>query len=401
MKIVVNLEGTDEYHEIEIGNDKYVYDLLIILQTVFNIPFTNMVLKLKGKHIKDPYTKISSLKINDDILVVSSKTSNFGDVFTQAMNQLNSNNSSQQGMLSSFYGPNFGMQQTSSNFGNMSSFINPNASSTNFFQSQTGHAILLSRAQYIKEKYLNNPEALDRLFTDNPDLAEAIVADDDKKVFEFVRKQANKNESEYNRLNAEYFRLANADPNDAEAQKKIEQLIKQRNIYENYQYAFEHLPETLVPVHMLYIRLEINKMKIVALVDTGAQSTVVSQYKAEKCGLMNLCDERFQGIVQGVGVSKIIGVVHAAQLKIEDKFIMCKITVVESVSVDFIFGLDNMRSHRCHVNLEKNKLIFPDVGLEAKFLSDGEIKKYKDEQAHMQEKEDIQKAKELSKKKKK
>jgi DNA damage-inducible protein 1 len=305
------------------------------------------------------------------------------------MNQLNTNNSSssqQQGMFSSFYSPNYGNN-------------NMYASSTNFFQSQPGHATLLSRAQYIKEKYLNNPEALDRLFTDNPELAEAIVADDDKKVYEFVRRQTNKNESEYNRLHTEYYRLANADPNDAEAQKKIEKLIKQKNIYENYQYAFEHLPETLVPVHMLYIKLEINKTQIVALVDTGAQTTVVSKYKAEKCGLMNLCDERFQGIVQGVGVSKIVGVVHAAQLKIEDKFIMCKITVVESVAVDFIFGLDNMRSHRCHINLEKNKLVFPDVGLEAKFLSDGEIKKYKDEQASIKEKEDINKAKEMSKKK--
>jgi DNA damage-inducible protein 1 len=389
MKIVVNLEGTDKYQEIEIGSDKYVYDLLIILQTVFDIPFNNMILKLNGKHIADPYTKITSLKIGDNVLIVSKKSTNLGDAFSQFMNQLNTNNSSssqQQGMLSSFYSPNYGNN-------------NMYASSTNFFQSQTGHATLLSRAQYIKEKYLNNPEALDRLFTDNPELAEAIVADDDKKVYEFVRRQTNKNESEYNRLHAEYYRLANADPNDAEAQKKIEKLIKQKNIYENYQYAFEHLPETLVPVHMLYIKLEINKTQIVALVDTGAQTTVVSKYKAEKCGLMNLCDERFQGIVQGVGVSKIVGVVHAAQLKIEDKFIMCKITVVESVAVDFIFGLDNMRSHRCHVNLEKNKLVFPDVGLEAKFLSDGEIKKYKDEQARIKEKEDINKAKEMSKKK--
>ena len=390
MKIVVNLEGTDKYQEIEIGSDKYVYDLLIILQTVFDIPFNNMVLKLNGKHITDPYTKITSLKIGDNVLIVSKKSTNLGDAFSQFMNQLNTNNSSssqqQQGMFSSFYSPNYGNN-------------NMYASSTNFFQSQTGHATLLSRAQYIKEKYLNNPEALDRLFTDNPELAEAIVADDDKKVYEFVRKQTNKNESEYNRLHAEYYRLANADPNDAEAQKKIEKLIKQKNIYENYQYAFEHLPETLVPVHMLYIKLEINKTQIVALVDTGAQTTVVSKYKAEKCGLMNLCDERFQGIVQGVGVSKIVGVVHAAQLKIEDKFIMCKITVVESVAVDFIFGLDNMRSHRCHINLEKNKLVFPDVGLEAKFLSDGEIKKYKDEQASIKEKEDINKAKEMSKKK--
>ena len=385
MKIVVNLENTDNYQEIDIGEDKYVYDLLIILQTVFDIPFSNITLKLNGTIISDPYTPISYLKINnDDVLIVSSKSQTLGDAFSQVMSTLNSMNPRQ--------------QQQQQNTSNLSGIYSQQG--FNPFSFQTRESALISRAQYIKEKYLNNPDALNHLFTDNPELAEAIVADDDTKVLDLVRKQTNKNEAEYRRLYNEYSRLLNADQNDVEVQKKIEQLIKQKNIYENYQYAFEHLPETLVPVHMLYIKLEINKMQIVALVDTGAQSTIVSQYKAEKCGLMNLCDERFQGIAEGVGTSKILGVVHAAQLKIEDKFIMCKITVVESVSVDFIFGLDNMRSHRCVVNLEKNKLVFPDAGLEAKFLSDGEIKKYKDEQANVKEKEDIEKAKMESQKNK-
>ena len=385
MKIVVNLENTDNYQEIDIGEDKYVYDLLIILQTVFDIPFSNITLKLNGTIISEPYTPISYLKINnDDILIVSSKSQTLGDAFSQVMSTLNSMNPRQ--------------QQQQQNTSNLSGIYSQQG--FNPFSFQTRESALISRAQYIKEKYLNNPDALNHLFTDNPELAEAIVADDDAKVLDLVRKQTNKNEAEYRRLYNEYYRLLNADQNDVEVQKKIEQLIKQKNIYENYQYAFEHLPETLVPVHMLYIKLEINKMQIVALVDTGAQSTIVSQYKAEKCGLMNLCDERFQGIAEGVGTSKILGVVHAAQLKIEDKFIMCKITVVESVSVDFIFGLDNMRSHRCVVNLEKNKLVFPDAGLEAKFLSDGEIKKYKDEQANVKEKEDIEKAKMESQKNK-
>ena len=75
MKIVVNLENTDNYQEIDIGEDKYVYDLLIILQTVFDIPFSNITLKLNGTIISDPYTPISYLKINnDDILIVSSKS---------------------------------------------------------------------------------------------------------------------------------------------------------------------------------------------------------------------------------------------------------------------------------------------------------------------------------------
>ncbi len=54
---------------------------------------------------------------------------------------------------------------------------------------------------------------------------------------------------------------------------------------------------------------------------------------------------------------------------------MCKLTVIENNSIGFIFGLDNMRSHRCFIDLGKNLLTFPDSDIEVKFLSDGEVKK--------------------------
>lgn len=56
---------------------------------------------------------------------------------------------------------------------------------------------------------------------------------------------------------------------------------------------------------------------------------------------------------------------------------MCKLTVIENNSIGFIFGLDNMRSHRCTIDLAKNSLIFPDAGTNIQFLSDGEIKQLK------------------------
>jgi hypothetical protein len=56
---------------------------------------------------------------------------------------------------------------------------------------------------------------------------------------------------------------------------------------------------------------------------------------------------------------------------------MCKITVIENNDIGFIFGLDNMRCHRCNIDLSKQLLIFPDADIEIKFLSDGEIDKLK------------------------
>jgi hypothetical protein len=53
---------------------------------------------------------------------------------------------------------------------------------------------------------------------------------------------------------------------------------------------------------------------------------------------------------------------------------MCKLTVIENNSIGFIFGLDNMRSHRCFIDLGKNLLTFPDSDIQVTFLSDGEVK---------------------------
>ena len=122
----------------------------------------------------------------------------------------------------------------------------------------------------------------------------------------------------------------------------------------------------------------------------------MSQTLCQKCDLFNLCDTRFSGIAKGVGTGRIIGTVHAAQMKIQNKVLMAKITVLENSSIGFIFGLDNMRAHRCTIDLNQNGLIFPDIGVTAKFLSDGEIKKIKDEQEEEDEKEEIEKAKQDS-----
>ena len=56
---------------------------------------------------------------------------------------------------------------------------------------------------------------------------------------------------------------------------------------------------------------------------------------------------------------------------------MCKLTVIENNSIGFIFGLDNMRSHRCFIDLGKDTLNFPDSNIQVSFLTDGEVKKTK------------------------
>lgn len=253
--------------------------------------------------------------------------------------------------------------------------------------------------QYVKQykdRFLTNPDELNALFTSQPELAEAIAAGDDKKIESFIRKKMDEAEAKERQRKMEYIKLMNSDPNDPNVQKKIEEIIKFKNIEENRKYAEEYLPETLFSVHMLYINLEINKKKVVALVDTGAQSTIMSQELVKKCDLENLVDTRYSGIATGVGTGRIIGTIHAAPIKLNGQFLMVKITVLENPTIGFIFGLDNMRAHRCNVDLGKNALVFPDAKINVMFLSDGEIKKIKEEDVQERENEMIKKAKEES-----
>lgn len=386
---MVNLQDTDNYQEIDIDENLSILDLKANISTIFDFSWNEMELSLNGKILSNQMI-LKNLGINDNIVTVkrvkkpTASNINFqrggrqlGAEFDQFMSNQRNN--------------------PQANLANYQNLNNNNLFGAlwNSFRSNSKETFIKKRVRELHERFLTSPEDLDALFRNKPELAEAIVAGNEKKVESIVRAQVDEAEKKQKDEEMEYIRLMNSDPNDPTVQEKIAKIIQKKNIDENLRQAEEYMPETLFPVHMLFINLEINKKKVVALVDTGAQSTVMSQHLCQKCDLFNLCDTRYSGIAKGVGTSRIIGTIHAAQMKIDNKILMAKITVIERKSIGFIFGLDNMRAHRCTIDLNKNGLVFPDIGVTAKFLSDGEIKKIREEEGDDEEdeKDEIERAK--------
>ena len=170
-------------------------------------------------------------------------------------------------------------------------------------------------------------------------------------------------------------KLMNADPNDIEAQKEIEEEIRKGMVEQNYQLAQEEFPEFFGSITMLYIGAKVNGVEIQAFVDSGAQSTIISKGLAEKIGLSRLIDTRFAGMAMGIGTSKILGRVHAADMEILGKKFTCSFTVLEDNKVDFLFGLDNLKRHQCCIDLVQNMLHMRNGVISVPFLSEGEIRK--------------------------
>ncbi|CAI6337230.1 unnamed protein product [Periconia digitata] len=222
----------------------------------------------------------------------------------------------------------------------------------------------------VRQHVLRTPNAAEEIRTRRPALHAAL--DDPERWREEYSRMLRENDNNERERQLQIQRL-NEDPFDIEAQRKIEEIIRQDRVIDNLQEALDNNPEVFGRVHMLYVNTEVNGVPVKAFVDSGAQATIMSPSCAERCGIMRLMDTRFAGMAKGVGTAKILGRVHSAEIQIGGAVMKCSFTVMEGKDVDLLFGLDMLKRYRAKIDLEKDALCFE--GVEVPFLPENEIPK--------------------------
>jgi len=185
----------------------------------------------------------------------------------------------------------------------------------------------------------------------------------------------------------------NSNPNDVEAKEYFAKKKRKEEVQKQYEQVMQEYPESMGRVLMLYIDAKINDHTIQAFVDSGAQSTIMSKKCAQKCGIFDLVDTRFEGYAVGVGTGKILGRIHLVQLQIGHVYFPCSVTVMDDSALpttssssgdddvkpkdmDFLLGLDMLKRHTCCIDLEKGNLKFrlaPGKDFETPFLHEKDL----------------------------
>lgn len=89
-------------------------------------------------------------------------------------------------------------------------------------------------------------------------MASALASNNQQNLYKLVEKRLKDMMDKERKERERIFKLQNADPNDAEAQKAIEEEIRKGLIESNYQTALENCPEFFGQVNMLYVHSEVN-----------------------------------------------------------------------------------------------------------------------------------------------
>jgi hypothetical protein len=106
--------------------------------------------------------------------------------------------------------------------------------------------------------------------------------------------------------------------------------------------------------HPLIVQVEINGFSVPAVIDTGAQMSIISEACVKRCHLHKNMETRFFGKAVGVGKSDIIGRVNYMPLRIGPLNFKSRLSVLRESRVDMLIGMDLLNKFQCEINIPEN-----------------------------------------------
>merc|ERR1712187_195072 len=120
---------------------------------------------------------------------------------------------------------------------------------------------------------------------------------------------------------------------------------------------------------MANVACEISDIAVEMMVDTGAQTSVISEPLARRLNLMDRVDTSMQGIAAGVGQARILGCIWGVPVKLGHVEFALDFMVLGVSDPLMILGIEQMRRYKCIVDLERKCLVFGgNGGVEVPFL---------------------------------
>ena len=134
-------------------------------------------------------------------------------------------------------------------------------------------------------------------------------------------------------------------------------VFKQTIVDDNYQLAMDTIPESFIPVKMLYINGKINNKDLDIFIDTGAQVSVMSLSTAKDLGVDFLIDYFCEGQLVGIGTKNMIGKIHYLDIQLDNFNLPCGFTIIDDNDIKIMLGLNSMLSLGCIIDLKNKKMM--------------------------------------------
>ena len=106
----------------------------------------------------------------------------------------------------------------------------------------------------------------------------------------------------------------------------------------------------------LQVMCEVNGFLVPAIIDTGAQITIMSSACAKRCHVSSSIDTRYAGRAIGIGSSDIIGRINGLEMRIGPVNFKNEVSILREARVDFLIGMDFLKRFKCDVSFNDHCL---------------------------------------------